>query len=82
MGRYTTSSDIFNAPEVGLSLTTRFYLTPFTRHLPATTTFLLYTSNNNGSGNHKTPLYFAIPLYIRAIIKDQTLLRQTPIQES
>ena len=32
MGRYITSSDIFNAPEVGSSLTTWLYLTLFTRH--------------------------------------------------
>ena len=32
MGRYITRNDIFNAPEVGLSLTIRPYLIQLTRH--------------------------------------------------
>ena len=57
-------------------------------HLPgitattATTTFLFYTSSSSSSGDRETPLCFAIPPHIRTIIKDQTLLWQTPTQES
>ena len=44
-------------------------MTPFTRHYSHYYYHYYYTSNNNGSENHKTPLHFAIPLYIRELQK-------------